>query len=197
MKRVILLSLLVACLAACAWASEGNHPYLEYTDDSGTCRQFIQTNSHWNHSTIFVFEDFPHDRMYVSMNVTHKRVGAVKLVLRAKREGQDLQQIRLKSFGHGGKGENLRDTVFGDESAEHFPIWPSEAPFTGMFQPDIPLSRMDGTPMAKWTLLAINRDGHTPRIDDWSMTFCKDGFEDTSSGKKRSFHRSGDTRVAH
>lgn len=179
MKRLVLfLTLLVACLSfACA---DEAARYVEYVDDLGTCRQYTQTHSHWNHSTIFVFDDFAHDRMYVSMNVTAKRMGAVKLVLRAKREGQELQQIRLKSFGHGGKGANLRNTVFSDESAEHFPIWPSEAPFTGMFQPDISLRKIEGTSMAKWTLLAINRDGHTPEIDTWSIDFCKDA--DANSG---------------
>jgi hypothetical protein len=173
MKRLVfLLALIVACLSfACA---DQPARYEEYIDDLGTCRQYTQTHSHWNHSTIFVFDDFAHDRVYVSMNITAKRMGAVKLVLRAKREGAEVQQIRLKSFGHGGKGANLRNTVFGDESSEHFPVWPSEAPFTGMFQPDIPLSKIDGSSMAKWTLLAINRDGHTPEIDNWSIDFCKD-----------------------
>ena len=81
MKRLVLfLTLLVACLSfACA---DEAARYVEYVDDLGTCRQYTQTHSHWNHSTIFVFDDFAHDRMYVSMNVTAKRMGAVKVRLR-------------------------------------------------------------------------------------------------------------------
>ncbi len=47
-----------------------------------------------------------------------------------------------------------------------------EAPFTGLFEPDVHLSKIGGSSAAKWTLLAINRDGHTPRIDSWTLTFC-------------------------
>jgi len=133
----------------------------------------MQSNAHWNHSTIFVDDDFSRDRMYVSMNITHKRAGAVKLVLRAKRDGEKVQQIRLKSYGHGGKGSNFVDTTFDDDASEHFPIWASEAPFMGDFQPDVALHRITGPAAAKWTLLALNRDGHTAKIDSWWLTFCE------------------------
>jgi len=178
--HVLCLSLLLACsslfLSAVAgeFELERDHPpAAEFRDGRGTCRQYTQHNAHYNHSTIFVMDDLPRDRTYVAMNVTHKRAGAVKLVLRAKREGEDLQQVRLKSFGHGGRGQNFVDTTFSDDAAEHFPIWQEEAPFTGVFEPDVHMSKLaGGASAAKWTLLAINRDGHTPRIDSWTLTFC-------------------------
>ena len=93
-------------------------------------------------------------------------------MLRAKR-GEDLQQVRLKSYGHGGRGKNFVETSFDDAAAEHFPVWPEEAPFTGSFEPDVHLAKILGSSQGKWTLLALNRDGHTPEINAWTLTFCE------------------------
>ena len=89
-----------------------------------------------------------------------------------------MQQAKLKSFGHGGKGENFVDTTFTDASSEAdpFPVWASGAPFTGSWLPEVPLSSIDGTSRGKWTLMAFSRDGkafHTPKIESFSLTFCE------------------------
>ena len=60
---------------------------------------------------------------YVLVRIVRAHTTPLQLVLRAKREGEDLQQVRLKSFGHGGRGQNFVDTTFSDDAAEHFPIW--------------------------------------------------------------------------
>jgi len=170
---IVILLVVIACAAlAHRAAAEEGHAYKEYADGLGRCRQYVQTNAHWNHSTIMVDESFARDRTYVSMNVTANRAGAVKLVLRAKR-GEDLQQVRLKSYGHGGRGKNFVETSFDDAAAEHFPVWPEEAPFTGSFEPDVHLAKILGSSQGKWTLLALNRDGHTPEINAWTLTFCE------------------------
>lgn len=170
---IVILLVVIACAAlAHRAAAEEGHAYKEYEDGLGRCRQYVQTNAHWNHSTIMVDESFARDRTYVSMNVTANRAGAVKLVLRAKR-GEDLQQVRLKSYGHGGRGKNFVETSFDDAAAEHFPVWPEEAPFTGSFEPDVHLAKILGSSQGKWTLLALNRDGHTPEINAWTLTFCE------------------------
>ena len=152
------------------------HPYVEYRDGRGLCRQYTQTNAHWNHSTIWVTEDFARDRTMVSMNVTSKRAGTVKLLLRKRVGTERMQQARLKPFGHGGKGQNFVETSFEDAAEDHFPVWASEAPFTGNFLPADRISRIPGDSKGKWTLLAISRDGkmsHTPEITGWSITFCE------------------------
>ena len=170
---IVILLVVIACAAlAHRAAAEEGHAYKEYADGLGRCRQYVQTNAHWNHSTIMVDESFARDRTYVSMNVTANRAGAVKLVLRAK-TGEDLQQVRLKSYGHGGRGKNFVETSFDDAAAEHFPVWPEEAPFTGSFEPDVHLAKILGSSQGKWTLLALNRDGHTPEINAWTLTFCE------------------------
>jgi len=170
---IVILLVVIACAAlAHRAAAEEGHAYKEYADGLGRCRQYVQTNAHWNHSTIMVDESFARDRTYVSMNVTANRAGAVKLVLRAKR-GENLQQVRLKSYGHGGRGKNFVETSFDDAAAEHFPVWPEEAPFTGSFEPDVHLAKILGSSQGKWTLLALNRDGHTPEINAWTLTFCE------------------------
>lgn len=177
---IVILVVVVALSAVAAQANQtfkGPHPHAEFEDEIGTCRQYVQSNAHWNHSTIFVSETFPRDRTYVSMNVTSERAGAVKLILR-RREEDVMQQAKLKSFGHGGKGENFVDTTFTDASSEAdpFPVWASGAPFTGSWLPEVPLSSIDGTSRGKWTLMAFSRDGkafHTPKIESFSLTFCE------------------------
>lgn len=206
---IVILVVVVALSAVAAQANQsfkGPHPHAEFEDELGTCRQYVQSNAHWNHSTIWVSETFPRDRTYVSMNVTSKRAGAVKVgdrrprpppsalrsgkthsssnpLLRAqlilrRREEDVMQQAKLKSFGHGGKGENFVDTTFTDASSEAdpFPVWASGAPFTGSWLPEVPLSSIDGTSRGKWTLMAFSRDGkafHTPKIESFSLTFCE------------------------
>ena len=79
---IVILVVVVALSAVAAQANQtfkGPHPHAEFEDEIGTCRQYVQSNAHWNHSTIFVSETFPRDRTYVSMNVTSERAGAVKV----------------------------------------------------------------------------------------------------------------------
>jgi len=178
---IVILIVVLGCALVVAKGEPGPHPYHEYQDEVlGTCREYVQTNAHWNHSTLWVSESFPRDRTFVSMNVTSPRVGGVKLVLR-RREGEELQQIRLKSFGHGGKGKNFEETTFVDDAEEHFPMWPEEAPFTGNYAPDVALSKIEGSSRGKWTLMAIARakkQSQTPQIKGWSVTFCEDTIGD-------------------
>ena len=79
---IVILVVVVALSAVAAQANQtfkGPHPHAEFEDEIGTCRQYVQSNAHWNHSTIWVSETFPRDRTYVSMNVTSERAGAVKV----------------------------------------------------------------------------------------------------------------------
>jgi hypothetical protein len=70
----------------------------------------------------------------------------------------------------GWSGENFTDTTFDDQAET--PIWNGLAPFTGSFQPEVPLSTFNGIdPNGIWTLVA---DDTYPWADDgilhdWSM----------------------------
>jgi subtilisin-like proprotein convertase family protein/subtilisin family serine protease len=101
----------------------------------------------------------------VTVNITHTWVGDVQLTL----VGPNGVSVPLVT-NRGWSGENFTDTTFDDQAET--PIWNGLAPFTGSFQPEVPLSTFNGIdPNGIWTLVA---DDTYPWADDgilhdWSM----------------------------
>ena len=71
----------------------------------------------------------------------------------------------------GGTGENFTDTVFDDEATT--PIASGTPPWTGSFQPDQPLSAIDGIPAnGTWTLeVSDNANVDTGTLTAWEIQF--------------------------
>jgi subtilisin-like proprotein convertase family protein len=101
----------------------------------------------------------------VGVSITHTFDGDLVLVL----IGPTGKQILLAN-SVGVDGVNFTGTVFDDEAATS--ITSGAAPFTGRFQPQQPLSRLDGVPAdGTWTLEVLDQGlGNIGTIDAWSVT---------------------------
>lgn len=95
--------------------------------------------------TIDVVDAFPLASVKVTVDVSHRRVGALVLSLTAKpptAAGRNVasRQIVLKERGLGQLGDNLYMTTFSDASNMSFPVSAAAAPFRGNYIPTQRLS---------------------------------------------------------
>ncbi len=115
-------------------------------------------------STIPVVDDRPVIDVDVMINITHTYDGDLDITL----IGPNGTRVELTS-DNGSTGENFADTVFDDEATT--PIADGTAPFTGSFQPEQPLSVLDGLNAAGgWGLEVIDDAGiDTGTLNSWSL----------------------------
>jgi subtilisin-like proprotein convertase family protein len=128
-------------------------------------------------STVTVNEDLSITRVTVRVDVTFPRDGQISLTLVAP----DGTQVPLSQY-RGGTGANYSGTVFDDQAAQ--PIAAGQAPFTGTFRPETPLSALDGHgSRGTWKLVVQNRaTGFTGRITGWELTVTGRAPESAAAG---------------
>jgi MYXO-CTERM domain-containing protein len=82
---------------------------------------------------------------------------------------------------NGGSADNYTGTTFDDEGVDG-PITAGSAPFTGSFQPEQPLSTLDGEiANGTWTLeIADDAGGDGGQLNSWSVTI--ESFSSTADG---------------
>mmetsp|Transcript_10668 Transcript_10668/g.20114 ORF Transcript_10668/g.20114 Transcript_10668/m.20114 type:complete len:476 (+) Transcript_10668:209-1636(+) len=122
--------------------------------------------------------------MTVDMNVTHARVGALKIELEAKSGKQKPKKAILKPRGWGGSGQNMLSSTFDDQSDVNFPK-AKGAPFSGSYRPKGKLKRFvrgkgylasRGGTKGLWTLrvtdVGRNPDTRSAVINNWRINLC-------------------------
>jgi hypothetical protein len=124
----------------------------------------------------------------VTLNIAHPEDSDLEVFLDSFTDVADLRQANRMVNRDGGFGDNFTGTVLDDEAAT--PVSWSDAPFTGRFQPDRPLSVHDGDVGGFYRLVIQDDDGFAGTAGtllDWSLTFryasCdfdSDGVEDHS-----------------
>jgi len=136
-------------------------------------------------STIRIPDELDLTSVTVEMNVSHSRIGALKVELEAKSGKMKPRKALLKPKGWGGSGENLLSTVFDDEAESLFPAKAAQAPFSGAYKPKGKLRRFvkgkgvkagKGGTFGAWTLsvadVGRNPDTRTAVINSWKLNVC-------------------------
>ena len=113
----------------------------------------------------------------VTLNVTHSRVGDLRVQL----QGPNQFTINLVER-RGGTGASFTETVLDDGAMNR--LGDGTAPFTGRFQPEVPLSNFHGIdPNGTWTLIVSDlSDGTQGVLNDWSLR-----IETSSVATEKSF----------
>lgn len=135
-------------------------------------------------STIRIPDEMDLTDLSVEVDVSHARIGALKVELEAKSGKATPRKAILKPRGWGGSGENMLQTVFADDAEAVFPA-AEGAPFTGSFKPKAKLARFvkgrgykaaRGGTFGAWTLrltdMGRNAEGRTPVINNWKLNVC-------------------------
>ena len=131
---------------------------------------FVDNTTQTSVQTISGFSGAPLD-VDVIINATHTWVSDVTFEL----VGPGGQTATLIA-NEGGNGDDFVMTHFDDEAANA--IVGADAPFTGSFQPESPLSVFDGLdPNGDWTLNIIDSaGGDTGTVDNWELILNSDGL---------------------
>ncbi len=140
-------------------------------------------------STVMVSSPYDVIDVNVLVNITHTYTGDLDLFL----IGPDGTSVELSS-DNGSSGNNFTNTLFDDDAATS--VTSGTAPFTGSYQPEQPLSVLNGQPASgDWIFKAVDDAGvDTGTIDSWQLQLTvnepcdavglifRDGFEggDTS-----------------
>ncbi|KAL4418698.1 hypothetical protein ABPG77_008712 [Micractinium sp. CCAP 211/92] len=130
----------------------------------------------------------------VSLDVSHRRVGALKITLTAQPFSSDSSSayahptIILKTHGLGRRGADLYHTTFSDSAPIAFPVNASFAPFTGTYRPVQKLAFLtdgdqqvagSGGSQGLWTLtvadVAPNNTLREIALNGWSLSLCPRG----------------------
>ncbi len=119
----------------------------------------------------------------VTLNVTHPWDGDLDLYLISPLG----TRVEL-STANGGSGDNYTATVLDDEASGS--IAAGAAPFTGSFQPETPLSAVDGeSSLGDWTLEATDTyDNDVGTITSWNLTIT---FPDSVCGPEAAIFANG------
>jgi len=122
----------------------------------------------------------------VAVDITHPEDVDLELFLDSFTAGAVLRHYNRLVNRDGGFGDNFTGTIFDDEAVK--PISWGDAPFTGRFLPNRPLSVHDGDVGGFYRLVVQDDDGFAGTngtLLDWSMTiryrscdFDGDGVED-------------------
>jgi subtilisin-like proprotein convertase family protein len=122
----------------------------------------------------------------VQINVTHTCDNDLYIHLRAP-DGTDVVLVSRR----GGTGDNFNYTVFDDEATR--PISTGYAPFTGSYQPEMPLSAFDGkNARGTWQLWVEDQqylDSGT--LNSWSLIIGKGGASSSTITATSSVSGSG------
>lgn len=108
----------------------------------------------------------------VRINIEHEYTSDLRISLIGPAPAADgsLMEVILVNR-RGGSGQNFTGTVLDDEAVVN--IANGTAPFAGVFRPDQPLSRFDGTSAAGlWTLRIVDTTAvHSGALISWSIEF--------------------------
>ncbi|KAI3431273.1 hypothetical protein D9Q98_004334 [Chlorella vulgaris] len=185
MSRRAALLLVLAATVHAASAAVGCRSY--------TSKGLIQPAIGSLQDSVVVQDAFDVKEMSVTLDVGHRRIGALKITLgaspfsNAAGAGAVHPTIILKSQGLGRKGHNLYRTTFSDTAALAFPLDPSGAPFTGSFRPVQKLEFLadgqgtvagSGGSQGMWTLavadVAPNNTLREIALNGWTLVLCDD-----------------------
>jgi filamentous hemagglutinin family protein len=88
--------------------------------------------------------------------------------------------VDLLFGGVGGQGQNFRNTILADNAP--ISIANGQAPFTGRFQPIMPLAAFDGQPFnGVWTLFVFNPNlNDVTKLNSWSLTVGSHTFNSSA-----------------
>lgn len=105
------------------------------------------------------------DNLKVQINIQHTWNGDLDISLISP-QGTRVQLVRRR----GGRNDDFNQTLFDDAAGT--PIANGQAPFSGAFQPEQPLSMLDGELVAGvWTLEIVdNASQDGGRLESWAMT---------------------------
>jgi subtilisin-like proprotein convertase family protein len=109
----------------------------------------------------------------VLVDIRHTYTSDLMLVLTAPNGATSIM-----AAAQGGSGNNFSFALFDDEATT--PVGSGAAPFTGAWQPDTPLSLLDGQPVqGEWKLEVTDfADGDTGALDGWKLQLnCAPGQE--------------------
>jgi subtilisin-like proprotein convertase family protein len=140
--------------------------YTRYTNDERIPIRDAknQVVSSFTSSTIEVSDPGILYDVNVGIDITHTYVGQLGIELIAP----DGSVVALATY-KGGDGDNFTQTVFDDAAST--PIYSGSAPFTGTFQPQMPLAALEGIDIAgTWTLQIRDvTKGETGTLNSWSL----------------------------
>ncbi|KAL4440611.1 hypothetical protein ABPG75_003612 [Micractinium tetrahymenae] len=159
-----------------------------------TSKGLIQPATGSLQDVIVVQDAFVVSTSSVSLDVSHRRIGALKITLTAQPFSSDASSayahptITLKSHGLGRRGADLYHTTFSDSASSAFPVNASFAPFTGTYRPVQKLAFLtdgdqqvagSGGSQGLWTLtvadVAPNNTLREIALNGWSLTLCPRG----------------------
>ncbi len=102
----------------------------------------------------------------VKVDISHTRTGELRLILK----GEDDTAVML-SDRNGGEGDHYTNTIFDDQA--DVPVSEAQAPFTGRYMPEMPLSAFNGKPLAGNWQLRINDggSGNSGTLNNWCLQF--------------------------
>ncbi|PRW05765.1 neuroendocrine convertase 1 [Chlorella sorokiniana] len=183
-RLAALLLPLLAAAAVQAAAGPACHTY--------TSKGLIQPAIGSLQDVIVVQDSYIVNDASVTLDVAHRRIGALKISLGAapfSNSGAPATAhptIILKTHGQGRRGDNLYRTTFNDNAATTFPINASDAPFTGTWRPVQRMSFLyDGTQTTAgsggsqglWTLtiadVAPNNTLREIHLNGWTLVLCE------------------------
>lgn len=121
-------------------------------------------------SELVVSQDVTIGDLNVQLDITHGVVGNLYISLISP-AGTEV----ILSYFNGGSGNNFADTIFDDEAA--LPISSGAAPFAGSYQPDMPLSDLDGeNARGTWWLWVESWDFYeSGTLNSWSVIIQPSG----------------------
>lgn len=100
----------------------------------------------------------------LKIDITHPRTGELKLIIK----GPDNTSVML-SDRNGAEGDNYTNTFFDDQAS--LSITEANAPFSGSFRPQFPLSAFNGKPVAGTWQIRVNDSGagNSGTLNNWCL----------------------------
>lgn len=119
----------------------------------------------WGVSVINVDDNFTIADVNVELNISHPQTSDLFIHLQAP-DGTNVTLIKRK----GGSTANFVNTKLDDSAS--VPVGFAQGPFTGTYQPDVPLSMLNGkSSQGTWKLWVVDRAGaNSGTITSWSVT---------------------------
>lgn len=153
-----------------------NNGIADYTNfTQSTSLTIVDNTTVTSNLNVTGFAGVPTD-VNVTINATHTWVSDLVIELVAP-SGTRVRLIDSR----GGSGDNLTNTVFDDQASNS--IATGVAPFTGVFQPESPLSVLNGvSPNGNWRLeVTDTATGDVGQILNWSLSMTNElAFSDSN-----------------
>jgi subtilisin family serine protease/subtilisin-like proprotein convertase family protein len=126
----------------------------------------IPQSSMWNVASLYVPQGLTIGQVQVQLNIAYGPASDLYIHLQAP-DGTDI----LLANQRGTNGPGFQNTTFDDQAAT--PISAGTAPFTGSFQPEVPLGYLNGlNTLGYWKLWVENRGGRgSGALNSWTLTF--------------------------